>query len=361
MANNEATTELKEILEQYDLGELVDLERDKRGTVNTSFAIQTVRGDKPAKYFLRMYKKGIREAEIQFEHSLIDHLVRAKSPPVARIFRTRQGKTYLRRFDGAFFAIFEFLPDEDRYTWVSPHCSGEELANSAIVLAQFHNAVSGFKPEGQRNEPKIVELLPQIASNIATCPERSKHTAFDACLLEHLDMLLRDIDVTLAKLSEPGALELPQLIIHCDYHPGNLKFRGSQVTGLFDFDWSKVDARCFDVALALWYFCTNWGEQRDGELRLQDVKTFLVAYQGYLQSHIARPLSPVEGKYLPHMINASNLYVLNWAISDYYQKDNDPQEYLTYLRHNLNFTRWFTQQDNLDRLKAIISPLTGSV
>ncbi len=361
MANNEATTELKEILKQYDLGELVDLEKDKRGTVNTSFAIQTVRGDKRAKYFLRMYKKGIREAEIQFEHSLIDHLVRAKSPPVARIYRTRQGKTYLRRFDGAFFAIFEFLTDEDRYTWVSPHCSGEELANSAIVLAQFHNAVSGFKPKGQRNEPKIVELLPQIASNIATCPERSKHTAFDACLLEHLDMLLKDIDNTLAILSAPEALELPQLVIHSDFHPGNLKFRGSQVTGLFDFDWSKVDARCFDIALALWYFCTSWGEQTDGELRLQDVKTFLVAYQGYLQSHIARPLSPAEGKYLPHMINASNLYVLNWAISDYYQKDNDPQEYLTYLRHNLNFIRWFAQQDNLDRLKAIISPLTGSV
>ena len=49
--------------------------------------------------------------------------------------------------------------------------------------------------------------------------------------------------------------DLIHMVIHCDFHPGNLKFQNNAITGLFDFDWSKVDVRCFDVALAIIYFC----------------------------------------------------------------------------------------------------------
>lgn len=368
--------QLKEILAHYDLGELADFERNERGYINTSFAIQTIKDGRQRQYFLRKYKAGIRAPEIQFEHSLINHLVAVGAPPVARLYRTRDGDTFVRRFagegdrEGIFFAIFDFLLGEDRYTWMGPRCSPEELRNSAVVLAQFHNAVSGFQPQGQRAEAKIFDLLPQIAAGVAACPARTKNTAFDACLLERGPAILRNIAATRAVLSEPEALALPQLVVHCDYHPGNLKFSGSQVTGLFDFDWSKVDARCFDVALALWYFCTTWDAPQDGapgcapsggpdgELRLGEIQAFLGAYQAALQDRPgAGPLSSLEGRYLPHLINASNLYVLNWTIADYYHKDVDPQEYLVYLRHGLNFMDWFEAAGHLDELIAILSPL----
>ncbi len=97
----------------------------------------------------------------------------------------------------------------------------------------------------------------------------------------------------------------------------------------------------------------------DGELRLDDVATFLDTYQTYLRAHPgARPLSPLEGKYLPYLINAGNLYCLNWTILDYYGKNVDPQEYLIYLRHNVNFTRWFEAEGSLEQLKALVRPLT---
>jgi homoserine kinase type II len=148
------------------------------------------------------------------------------------------------------------------------------------------------------------------------------------------------------------------MVVHCDYHPGNLKFIQSRVSGLFDFDWSKVDLRSFDVGLALWYFCASWKNPTDGELRLDDLATFLGAYQDYLRAQPgARPLSPLEAHYLPYLINAGNLYVLNWTILDFYSKDVDPQEYLIYLRHSVNFTRWFEAEGNLERLEALIHTL----
>jgi hypothetical protein len=48
-----AISEIKDILVNYDLGELIDLERNERGFVNTSYAIETIKQGKSQKYFLR--------------------------------------------------------------------------------------------------------------------------------------------------------------------------------------------------------------------------------------------------------------------------------------------------------------------
>jgi len=40
------------------------------------------------------------------------------------------------------------------------------------------------------------------------------------------------------------------------------------------------------------------------------------------------------------MIKASNLYVLNWDLDDYYIKKPNPFEYLIYLQHNVRVMGW---------------------
>ncbi len=260
-------TELREVLAHYDLGTLVDYEKNERGFVNTAYAIFTLAEGKRNRYFLRKYKRGIREEELNFEHSLIEHLV-ATGAPVARIHHTRLGKSYLHLSEGTdgaagvFYTIFDYLPGEDRFTWVNPILTEEQLSASAAVLARFHIDAGGFAPLGRRNEPKILDLLPVIAETWSGCPAKSKGTIFDNRIYEHLELVSANIAATLVALQEPSARSLPEMVIHCDYHPGNLKFTGDCVTGLFDFDWSKVDLRLFDLGLALWYFCTSWGTQR---------------------------------------------------------------------------------------------------
>jgi homoserine kinase type II len=359
-------TELRDVLRHYDLGRLVALEKNERGYVNTSFVVDVNREGVPGRYFVRKYKQGIRESDVRFEHSVISRLVAAGRPPVASLHLTREGRTYLHRVSrddpqGAFFAIFDFLPDEDRYTWVGPRCLPKESRSSAIVQAQFHQAMEGFQPEGQRQEPKILDLLPVIATCLAGASGRSKHTVFDACLEENQELLQQDLTETLEILQEPPARELPQVVIHCDYHPGNLKFRGPEVAGVFDFDWSKVDLRAFDVGLALWYFYASWDGVQDGELRLGDVAIYLSAYQQYLFGRSGLgPLSASEKLYLPYLINAGNLYVLYWTVEDYFHKDVDPHEYLVYLRHSVNFTKWFRAEGHRDALRLTLSQLPGS-
>jgi homoserine kinase type II len=360
--NSGTLTELAEILSHYDLGQPIGSELNDRGFVNTSYAITTAssQGERNT-YFLRKYKPGIQEDELIFEHSLMRHLANKGVCPVAWVHPTRAGMPYLLRYEGEvdiqprYYAIFDFLPGEDRYTWINPRCTPAEISNSAGVFARFHRALFDWSPEGVRFEAKILDLLPQILTSLQGIKQHSKGTIFDDYLHTNLDLLINDLQTSLTALSEDDVQRMPQMVIHCDYHPGNLKFTGDQVTALFDFDWSKVDYRCFDVALALYYFFTSW-EVEDGQFRLEDASLFLKTYQETLTNgQTPGPLDANELKYLPAMINAANIYVLNWTIVDFYQKPVDPQEYLPFLAHAVEFIRWLNADDHRAQLTKMIN------
>lgn len=345
------SSEILDILSNYDIGNLANFARNERGYINISYEIQTIRGDKTFSYFLRRYKPGIRSEEIEFEHAVINHLIARNFNLVAKIIRTVSGSTYCTKYfeshpdHPVFYAVFEFLPGKDKYTWVDPQCSSREVDQAASILGFFHQAVADFLPRGRRFEPKIINMLPEIAHNLNTYLKKSKATEFDDRLFEQVPNLVEGCLAAHSVLQTVAEGEWPSIVIHCDYHPGNLKFRGEEIVGLFDFDWSKIDLRCFDVALAGWYFFTSWKGSQDGHFRLNDFLSFLDSYQNSFHGqNFLEPLNEVERRKLPWMISAANLYVLNWTVTDYYAKDVDVEEYLIYLRHSLNFSKWFESE-----------------
>jgi homoserine kinase type II len=359
---DEPSVDLPRVLAYYDLGELQSQSRDRRGTVNTSFVIELLKGGRLEPFFLRRYRQGIAEEEIQFEHALIGHVSQIGSCPIARVNPTRQGRTYVRLpmdaagQSSAYFALFDFLPGEDRYTWVGPRCTQGELHSAGALLARFHAAVRGFRPPGRRLESRILDLLPEIAEKWAAAPSLSKGTVFDACVEGCFAELGDAIDGTVAALEAAGARDLPELIIHSDFHPGNLKFIGEAISGLVDFDWSKLDLRAFDVGLALWYFSASWESASDGALRLNDLQAFLSRYQRALgDPHQLPPLTAEELRSLPDLIQAGNLYVLYWTVRDFYARDVDPAEYLIYLEHSLHSARWLLSPGNRRQLEAALA------
>lgn len=370
------TNEIEDVLEHYKIGELARCEPLDRGYVNVSYSIETVAEAQSAepfahettRYFFRKYRRGITEQEVRFEHSVISHLVEEGFDLVAALIPTANGKTYVTRVEqeedgvGApvFYALFEFLPGEDRYTWDKPACTDDDLKRAAAVLGEYHRAVYGLEPEGQRVEPKIHALLPLMAERLERHLAESGDTVFDAYLRQHGDLVQEEIHGTLQALRHLGCSEMTQLVIHCDYHPGNLKFEDSEVTGLFDFDWSKIDARGFDVGLALVYFCTVWEPERSGEFKLPVAAIFLQAYQNALAGLPGvGPLDDAELACLPHMIAAGNLYVLNWALEDFYGRDVDAQEYWRYLHHHVDLMKWLRNEEDWGRLTDLIAA-TGS-
>ncbi|MBA7545395.1 Homoserine kinase [subsurface metagenome] len=178
--------------------------------------------------------------------------------------------------------------------------------------------------------------------------KRTGTTKFDYYFLKHLDFTLDVIEGTLSSIKKGYYAKMPQLVVHCDYHPGNLKYRNGRAVGLFDFDWSKIDMRCFDVALATTYFCTTWEGKEDGDLLLDKLELFLRSYQSEsVRMKGVGPLQKEEISCLPFMIKASNLYVLNWDVDDFYIKKLNPYEYLIYLQHNVWFMRWLERNPGI--------------
>ncbi len=360
MINSTQTSQQLEaiILKYYDLGELADYEQLDLGYVNESYIVEIEHNDKKEKYFFRKYKQGIKEEEVIFEHSVIKHLIKKNFQFVARVVPAKDRKTYIKQSErgaNVFYAIFDFLTGDDRYTWVNPTCSDGELRAAAALLAQFHDTVYDLEPKGKRYEAKIIDLLAEIAQTVEECAQKTGKTVFDTYFLENINLIQETIQRTQYAMEKDEYKELIELVIHCDYHPGNLKFQNGEITGLFDFDWAKVDLRSFDLALAITYLCVEWEGEQDGDLHLRKVAVFLDAYQNTLQNTLTlEPICDLELEFLPALVDASNIYILYWTIRNFYDTEVDPQEYLIYLQHGIRFMKWLENKDNWRQLKRII-------
>ena len=370
------TSQLAEVVAvDYDLGEVVGVEQIFGGYVNLSFAVRTRDADGEHRYFVRKYNKAIDEREIRFEHALVNHINAKGFHLAARVYPNKGGETFVTRHETAngerltrFFAVYEMLEGLDKYTWVKNRCTDREFESGGRVLAQFHYLAHDFDPRGLgREQPPIMQLLRELRPAFANYAEQARagDSVVDAYYLEWLPA----IDEALRKGAdqEPELRGMPYIPVHCDYHPGNLKWvdeetaasgpaetSGSSCSGLFDFDWSKLDYRIFDVAEGVVYFCSSWEGRDSGELWLDKAAIFVRAYQDEA-ARFAAPgaMTAAELAALPRMIGSANLYVLNWDVSAYYEADEvlNDDEYLMYLKHQVMLMEFI--EAHLDELSGL--------
>ncbi len=341
----------------YHLGEITAYQRVSRGQVNTGHVVETILDQKRSKYFIRQYHPDRKIAEIEFEHALINHLVAKKFEYVGRVIQTTTGQTYVQLpmdRDGSgpvgIFAVFDFLSGNVQYDWTPPLCDHHALESAAETLARYHRAVADWQPVNGWARPGIVEQLAHTEAQLQAYCHDAGDTPFDVSLLDHLDLISQTNGSVLRALRTPMYGQLPRLAIHGDFHPGNLTFQQGRVSGLFDFDWARMDVRCFDVALSIFYFCVQWQEGVDGQLDTDRAAAFLQAYQNTLRGKPGiGALNNIEQRFLGDMILAADIYVLGWILSDFYTGPVDVNQHTDYLRHGLNYLRW-ADENNSQRL-----------
>ena len=348
---------------RYELGEFVEARQIHGGTVNTSFKVNISANHKKAvPYFLREYNPLVKASEIRFEHALLNHL-RGSGFKLASIPITgKDGSTFFQEQAAAtelgtdnFWALFDFLKGKDTYSWTRTNLTAEECSSSADILAQLHHHGADFiKPAGtQRAQPPIMCFLPILRKNFADFAETDLKCRCVELFKPHTRQIQSIIDAGRDAMdSYKGLLKIP---IHCDFHPGNLKFENGRGVGLFDFDWSKIDYRVFDLALALFYFTAQWRGQGAGCLRLDPFRLFLRVYRetcGCLGR--VPPMTALELRSLVPMLAFANLYVLNWSVVDFSNKTvAEDDEYCAYIQHGIRVMQWI--EDNEETLAQAIS------
>ncbi len=328
--------------EHYDIGRVTGVRELFGGFTNRSFGVRVEQDGKALEVFVRRYKSDIDLGEIRFEHRLIDHAIENGLHQVAAVIRSRGGDTVVRPDDGErFFAVYEFLAGEDRYSWDRPDLTDAEFESAGNLLAAFHDAVRDFEPGGfRRRELPILELGPRLPGMLRRQARWPDDSAVFRYFRRHIDVILRTLDRTV--LTPAGTSGVPVIPIHCDYHPGNLKWEENTATGLFDFDWAKMDLRLFDVCLAMVYFCSRWNDGRDGEMRLDKMALFLGSYQRrLLEDSGLAPIGERECALLPALLAVADAYLLQWCVSQFAAASApDEDEYLRYLRHSVRLLAW---------------------
>lgn len=349
------------INEHYDLGIVVHLEQLQAGYCNLSFYLRARNDSRELKYLVRGYNPAASEMEIKFEHALISHLKGNGFAMAAGIVPTKYGRTYIGEDRAAvrYWAVFEFLEGEDRYRWTDTHLSTEEMASASKALADLHRAGYDFDPPpgSYRIQPRIMDFLPTFRSVYDGHLQNPGDSDFGRCFVDHCNDILTFVDQT--RIPEYDLKNMPQVPIHCDFHPGNLKYEDLHVVGVFDFDWSKIDLRLFDLALAMVYFCTCRDGRMSGSLVPEKLKLFLASYNKNCPLTAGPgPLTNDEKAYLPVMLAAANLFVLHWTIVDFYSdNETETNTYLDYFNHGIKLMRWI--EDQKDFLLELSSSAPG--
>ncbi len=343
------TETIRSVMEDnYDLGKLTRTKVVLGGYCNKSYAVWMSANDRVQRYFLRLYSPNAIEKEIQFEHALLNHLRSNGFTLAAALVPCRNGETLVKtpspadhRASNAVWALFEFLEGENKYSWTDTDLTDNEFNSAAGILAHLHHCGQGFKisPGIHRVQPRIMAFIPTLKPTFSTFRKQAGDGRCDRLFKENFESICKALaDAATFETRFQGMMELP---IHCDYHPGNLKYRAEKGVGIFDFDWSKIDYRLFDIALGLVYFTSIWDERAAG-LRPDKFVLFLSTYNKACHrfTHI-NPLTKQERRYLVPMLSIANLYVLNWDLVDFYDTpEPDDDEYYSYIDHNIGLLHW---------------------
>ncbi len=284
---NLAVEHLSTILAEYELGRSRRCVHIERGYVNEKWLLETERGQ----YLLKRRHCSLRKPSlVQAQHGLVQHLCNSGFPAPGLV-RTRRSRTYLAH-GGEIYELQEFV-NGDPFDAAEP----AHLVSSARMLAFYHNVVKGF------DHPALHRPVERYGSVALSRTVKGLLKSWRVSMTPKMESLLNGLERHVQEIEDRylAYRQLPELVIHGDYHGAHLVFQEDRIVGVVDYDQAHWCSRVMEVAEATIAFCTDPGLQLKhivypGVLDLDLVQSFLAVYQEEV------PLSEVEIRALPDMI-----------------------------------------------------------
>lgn len=313
--------EISNVLSRYRLGKLKAVLPALGGMTSDNWLVETEQG----KYFLRRRNPYFTPDSIDFEMGLIEHLV-ALGFPAAPLVRTGDG--YLRVcVVGNYWELYEYLSGE-RF---SP-TNLAQIRSSARMLARFHLSAAGYKA---RPIPERTVDLNRIGRFIDIFEEELKARTRSLGLVlapSLVGFFKSQADLVLEGIRP--LLKQPLVLVHGDFQPSNLLFKGDRATALLDYGDAGFSYRAYDVARAILRFSTlrpDYGSQQDIDpvLDLERIRAFIGSYQSEL------PLTKEEISVIPDLLRGIYLYDTGFFLG----KETNPLRQISWLHSAWQFSR----------------------
>lgn len=294
----------RELLQRYDLGELITLRGITAGIENTNYFLDTTRGA----YVLTLFEVLTLE-QLPFYIELMHHLA-SRGVPVPLPQTLRDG-TRITQLHSKPTAIVTRLSGGYEPEPGPTHCrlAGQTLASAHLVGQDFPIAQPNLRGLAWWREtaPKVLPFL-----------DATQTVLLNTALEEQIDF---------AQSSEYAAL--PSGPAHCDLFRDNVLFDGTyedpRMGGFIDFYFAGCDTWLFDIAVSV----NDWCIQRDtGAFVRRRVCAWLAAY------HAVRPFTDAERAAWPAMLRAAALRFWLSRLYDFYiprpaqtLKPHDPRHF----------------------------------
>lgn len=278
----------RELLERYDLGELVSLRGITAGIENSNFFLTTTQGE----YVLTIFEV-LTQAQLPFYIELM-HLLAQRGVPVPEPQTLRNGERIFA-LEGKPGAIVSRLPGG-----YEPAPGAAHSALTGATLARAHLAAQDFT----QHQPNL-RGLPWWRQTAPTV--RPFLDAEQASLLDHT---LAEQE-TLA--ASPAYQSLPAGPAHCDLFRDNVLFAGTFeapiMGGIIDFYFAGCDTWLFDVAVSVNDWCID---RATGALDHELAASWLNAYA------CVRPFTQAERELWPAMLRGAALRFWLSRLYDFY-------------------------------------------
>ena len=291
--------DLQRLLADFDIGAPLALKGVAEGVENSNFMLETEAG----RYFLTVYEKRVRREDLPFFLGLLTWLADHGYPSAAPV-ADRQGQV-LKHVRGKPATIVSFLPGLSVRRPSLSHCS-----EAGAGLARLHLTALDY-PHARANDLGQAAWAPMFAG---------LGVAADA-LRPGLAAAIHD---DLGQIATRWPTSLPIGIIHADYFPDNVFFRGGRFAGTIDFYFACVDILAYDLAIAL----NAWCFEADGGFNLAAARALITGYEAH------RPLAQAERTALPVLAHGAAMRFFLTRLADWgatppgaLVRPKDPSEY----------------------------------
>lgn len=301
--------EILRIVDEFDLGNIRNYKLIKGGLVNHNYALETNRG----KYIVRIIRNPdsnkINHLRIQFR--IFDYLRKKRFP-------------YLLPFPLKTKDSEEILSVGNNKIWIYKMIEGKnydrpdisQIRLMAKALATYHNSISGFNGERQKDESEE-----RIITGFKKMQNISVKDSVDRLASKYRDYF-KEVFNNVSKIKFSKNL----LFVHSDFDSSNVLFSKGKLIGIIDFDDTFYSSRVFDIAISIRDSCYN----RVNGIDINKLNIFLGEYE-----RISK-LSQEEKKMIIPIILKANVDFFVWI---YTRMKKEKGKRVKYMQEMINSTK----------------------
>lgn len=240
-----AADELAIVLSHFDVGVIDKIREFPRGSRRApKLLVKAERGP----FLLKRRAMGKDEPEkVAFCHGIQLHLA-SRQFPLPHLIGTVGDNNSMLRLGEFTYELFEYIQG-------TPYDQSLEATQDAgKILALMHKLLLNHEYDGTavvgtsyHNAKSVYNACRTIPTTLARRnPNQSGEQAQENAKL--VQTLQAFYDDAVQRTERAGMLDWPKQIVHSDWHPGNMLFRGKRVVAVIDYDTARVHQRIIDIA-----------------------------------------------------------------------------------------------------------------